>query len=653
MQKRIWELGEGCYITGQTEIIGASSVIEALLDAFALKKEEKNAENFRGSVPPMGESYKRICFLQTLPPVELEEAYQITGLRAFWNEEGCLVYAKGEEAVIYASTERGLLYGASALLHLTQGGYLRQVLAYFAPVCRERGMKVFTPSRDNIPFFKKFIDLLVFYGFNTVMIEVGGAMEYKSHPEINAGWISYCKEMSEYSGKTTVIQDQTYPWYKNAIHMENGGGEYLSREEMRQLVEYCKERQLEVIPEVPSLGHCDYLMMGNPDIAERAEDPYPDTYCPSNPRSYEILFDVIDEILQVFEPKRMNIGHDEYYSIAVCEKCRSKSGAEIFARDVNKIAAYLKAKNVKTVIWGDKLLRNAVVPDAGPFGGAEIKMYSPAFHRDGKFIGIMPATWQAIYQVDKEVEILHWNWGLSGDLENELLEEGFSVRYGNFDSYLFPDWQKRKKEIHGAMISNWSTLNERILQRNGIFFNVAYAYEMFWNPDYREEDFEKIRADVMESLYDRKNPDRKKCRICEDASHPKYAELLYQTDYHPDFQWFVDGVFPEDSKYKIGEVCFLYADGSKSSLPIRYGDEIGYRYASWKRERMKDQNMYQVDDHLIETTYGTLPVKEGEETYYRHMFKNPHPEKELAQIIVQTDPEKHCSITVKEIHRFV
>ena len=653
MQKRIWELGEGRYITEQTEMIGASAVMEALLDAFALKKEEKNAENFRGSVPPMGESYKRIRFLQTLPPVELEEAYPITGLRAFWNEEGCLVYAKGEEAVIYASTERGLLYGASALLHLTQGGYLRQVLAYFAPVCRERGMKVFTPSRDNIPFFKKFIDLLVFYGFNTVMIEVGGAMEYKSHPEINAGWVSYCKEMSEYSGKTTVIQDQTYPWYKNAIHMENGGGEYLSREEMRQLVEYCKERQLEVIPEVPSLGHCDYLMMGNPDIAERAEDPYPDTYCPSNPRSYEILFDVIDEILQVFEPKRMNIGHDEYYSIAVCEKCRSKSGAEIFARDVNKIAAYLKAKNVKTVIWGDKLLRNAVVPDAGPFGGAEIKMYSPAFHRDGKFIGIMPATWQAIYQVDKEVEILHWNWGLSGDLENELLEEGFSVRYGNFDSYLFPDWQKRKKEIHGAMISNWSTLNERILQRNGIFFNVAYAYEMFWNPDYREEDFEKIRADVMESLYDRKNPDRKKCRVCEEASHPKYAELYYQTDYHPEFQWFVDGVFPEDSKYKIGEVCFLYADGSKSSLPVRYGDEIGYWHASRKRERMQDQNMYQVDDHLIETTYGTLPVREGEETYYRHMFKNPHPEKELAQITVQTDPEKHCSITVKEIHRFV
>ena len=68
---------------------------------------------------------------------------------------------------------------------------------------------------------------------------------------------------------------------------------------------------------------------------------------------------------------------------------------------------------------------------------------------------------------------------------------------------------------------------------------------------------------------------------------------------------------------------------------------------------MKDQNMYQVDDHLIETTYATLPVQEGEETYYRHIFKNPYPEKELAQISVHADPEKQCNITVKEIHKLM
>ncbi|MGC8001116.1 hypothetical protein, partial [Salmonella enterica] len=80
---------------------------------------------------------------------------------------------------------------------------------------------------------------------------------------------------------------------------------------------------------VPSLGHCDYLMLGHPEIAEIPEDPYPDTYCPSNPASYELLFDVLDEIVNVFKPGVINIGHDEYYSIAMCEHCKGKSGADI------------------------------------------------------------------------------------------------------------------------------------------------------------------------------------------------------------------------------------------------------------------------------------------------------------------------------------
>ena len=104
--------------------------------------------------------------------------------------------------------------------------------------------------------------------------------------------------------------------------MENGGGNFLTQEEVRDLADYCRERMLEVIPEVPSLGHCDYLMMGHMDIAERPEDPYADTYCPSNPASYELLFDVLDEVIEVFNPEVINIGHDEYYTIGVCEKCR-------------------------------------------------------------------------------------------------------------------------------------------------------------------------------------------------------------------------------------------------------------------------------------------------------------------------------------------
>ena len=120
MKKRIVELGEGRYVTQRTKIIGASTVIEEFLNAFELKQEENDGENLRSRKSPFKESYESIRFLKSYPPANFENEYDLTEIKDSWDEEGCLVYAKGEEVRIYASTERGLLYGASALLHLTQ-----------------------------------------------------------------------------------------------------------------------------------------------------------------------------------------------------------------------------------------------------------------------------------------------------------------------------------------------------------------------------------------------------------------------------------------------------------------------------------------------------------------------------------------------------
>jgi len=87
------------------------------------------------------------------------------------------------------------------------------------------------------------------------------------------------------------------------------------------------------------------------------DDPFPDTYCPSNPKTYEIVFDILDEVIQVFKPKHIHIGHDELYTACVCERCKDKKPADIYAEDVRKISNYLAGKGVGTMMWGEKLLR--------------------------------------------------------------------------------------------------------------------------------------------------------------------------------------------------------------------------------------------------------------------------------------------------------
>lgn len=621
-------------ITWETEIVCDMPVVRSMMSR--LQRQET------------GEKCTEIRFVLGFP-LEVEQALKRAFPDISLQDPECHgLVTEGSRVTVASPTERGLMYGCVSLLSLCQEGVMARAIAFDAPVCAERGLKVFLPAREDIPFFRQLVDMLCYFKYNQLMIEIGGAMEYKWHPEINEGWIAYCREMGEYSGKTKEIQDHTYPWYKNAIHMENGGGSFLTQEEVRDLAAYCREHCIEIIPEVPSLGHCDYLMMGHMDIAERPEDPYADTYCPSNPESYRLLFDVLDEVIDVFHPRMINVGHDEYYTIGVCQRCRGKTGAELFAGDINKIYHYLNSKGVKTVIWGDKLLKNAVVPGAGPFGGAEAVMYHPQFHQDGEVVGVMPATWQAIDMVPEDLLILHWNWNLGQDLEDEFLDRGFNIRYGNFEGYAFPAWDRHiKKGPHGAMISNWSTLNERILQRNGVFFGIAYAYEMFWNSTYRDDQFDELRDRTLQFLYGYKYGSLIHQPAAEKLSpHPRAVELRWNTTYHVPFQWFVDGIFPEDQVYLMGHVVFYYQDGTQALCPIRYGENIGHHRVEWERKQDAALDQYIMGEHLMEMSLSTLPEREGEITWYRTLFLNPHPEKVLERVAVVPLPAHEGAIAL-------
>ncbi|HEY8400197.1 MAG TPA: family 20 glycosylhydrolase [Cytophagaceae bacterium] len=348
--------------------------------------------------------------------------------------------------------------------------------------------------------------------------------------------------------------------------MENGEGSYLSQDTVRELVDYCKERKLNVIPEVPSLSHCDYLVMSHPEIREREEDPYPDTYCPSNPKSYELLFDVLDEVIEVFEPQIINIGHDEYYSIGICDKCKGKKAEEIFAEDIKKIHAYLAQKGIKTMIWGEKLL-NARGKDGRGIGGAEVRMYQAWDMEKGEFLGIIPATYKAIDLVPKDLEILHWYWSIDEKLEEAFHERGLRVTYGNYRGSKFTNWHYRiGRGVVGGIISNWSSLREENLQRNGVLFEIVFSAQMFWNRSYDESRKDELVRETFEELFrykqsmlsKRKGFNELKEEMC------RYIKVLHTTDKRIEYKQFVDGVFIEKDVYKLGDYVILYEDGTEA-----------------------------------------------------------------------------------------
>ncbi|MBR4884832.1 MAG: family 20 glycosylhydrolase [Lentisphaeria bacterium] len=476
--------------------------------------------------------------------------------------------------------------------------------------------------------WKHMINIAARYHINTIMIELGGALEYKSHPEINEGWLEYSEFMNEYPGKTNEIRHQ-FNFEKNSIHTANGRGKVLTQEQMKELIDYCRERCMEIIPEMPTLSHCDYLLTRHPELAERTDDPYPDTCCPANENYYKLIFDLFDEVIDLFNPRIINIGHDEYYSIGLCPKCCKKSAPQIFADDITRIANHLRNRGVKTMIWGEKLLDSHFL-DGVAIGGSDRNLPS------GQHI---PATFPAIDLVPKDLEILHWYWAIDRTFEQEYIKHDFPFTFGNFAPEIMPDFNKRMAQSKGYIISNWGDADFRTFQRNNILFQMAYAFALTWSQDLDSEDH-RITADWSKrDLYQLRH-----LREPEDV-----ITIIHNTTADLPHQHFVDGNYIDERRFLIGHHIVKDETGKEYALPVISGSNIGSMKSHGKRIDDPDYicDSYQVDARFWETTCETLPTVTNEIAWYQCTYPNPAPGTVLTYAEFRNDGVVKGDVNVK------
>lgn len=549
------------------------------------------------------------------------------------NEESYIIKTESKKISVYASSTRGFLYAAGSLYRRCDGGICEGIILNI-PLCEVRGIKLYLPSRENMGFFREFADMCMHYGYNTMYVEVGGAMEYKRHPEINEGWVEYCEIFREYNGKTDDVQN-IGPFNKNSIHIENGGGKYLTQKEVKELVLYCRERGIEVIPEVPSLSHSDYLLTRHPELAENKLDPVPDVYCPSNEKVYELLFDVLDEIAEVFEPKTVHIAHDEWYAMPLCEKCAKKTAADLFAGDVKKIRDYLFKKGIKTMIWGDRLL-NGHRKSGEPWIGGGVRVRKVKSDRTvnvrGKLYPIYneywgeetqtsrggtlyhcPPTYECIEKIPADVLVMNWSFRtMCGDKisDYELHKHKLWSIYGNFNFGMteFENWFQRIKDgVHGIAISNWSKVDREHMQRNAIFLSMVYAAIMLWNRDFDET---KSEENIVKAADDLFNYHYKKIK------KGSYVRIVHTSDVCIGHPAFADGYGIVKDDFKIGSYKILYDNGDTQTEDIVWGENIGPSVGLSGEPKTMLDGMTAASTYTREPTYTCNYILGGDKLYY-------------------------------------
>jgi hypothetical protein len=431
-----------------------------------------------------------------LTVTDMDSLLKSAGVKPVNHPEGYVLTVTNDGVLLAGKDPRGVYYGAQTLAQMLQTGdgeSLPGCVICDWPAFRLRGAHVYMPPRAQLDFFYRFLDYLAAYKHNLLVLEIGGGMAYDKHPEINAAWRKFSKDALTYNHNTDKrmsarrsdkMLDPRFPplgpvalqvsryFRKDSIHPELGGGDCLTKDEVRQIVAECAKRHIEVVPEVQALSHSYYLCCAHPEIAERQDDPWPDTYCPSNPKSYELLFDVMNEVIEVTQPRMMHVGHDEAYTFRVCPKCRSKTGHELLAHDLNTMHKFLASRNIRMIMWGDKLMH------LKRYGGCARWEKDPVTGKKW----VQPATWKAADMVPKDILIMDWYWGLDAHSERNFNKHGFEVIYGNYSPLGFKDWEKRAgiPYVYGAEMSSWCEVSPYEFGHNNIYYQFVPGADMLW-----------------------------------------------------------------------------------------------------------------------------------------------------------------------------
>lgn len=139
----------------------------------------------------------------------------------------------------------------------------------------------------------------------------------------------------------------------------------MEKEDARAVAEEARRQGIEVIPMVNTFGHSEWLI-DNPVLRHLADNPgHPYAYDPSNPEVYRICEKIYEEAIELFKPRVFHIGHDEVtlHDFPHSERNRAIGAGPLIIRDTLHYYHWLKARGLRTAMWGDMLLGPT---EAGP-----------------------------------------------------------------------------------------------------------------------------------------------------------------------------------------------------------------------------------------------------------------------------------------------
>jgi hexosaminidase len=231
---------------------------------------------------------------------------------------------------------------------------------------------------------EKYIDQMVRYKYNLLHLHLtddeGWRIEIKSLPKLTEVGAWNVKKVGYFG--TFAVPKPDEP--------RNYGGFY-TQDDIKEIVQYAKERFVNILPEIDVPGHSLAAIAAYPELScsggaknisvasgENIKDwnthtaLYDDNLCPANDNVYTFLDKVITEVAQLFPFEYIHMGGDETFKTfwessdavkALMKKEKLKNMEEVQSYFEKRVEKIVESKGKKFMGW-DEILEGGLAPNA-------------------------------------------------------------------------------------------------------------------------------------------------------------------------------------------------------------------------------------------------------------------------------------------------
>ena len=232
--------------------------------------------------------------------------------------------------------------------------------------------RYFLPKEDVI----RMIDCISMLKINRLHLHLtddnGWRLEIKKYPRL-----------TEVGAWKVDRQNLPFPDRRNPKKGEPATvGGFYTQEDMKEIIRYAAERQVEIIPEIDIPAHSNAALASYPEYACPVVKDFIGVlpglggknaeiiFCAGNDKTFTFLQDILDEVIALFPSRYINLGGDEAAKTnwKKCPLCQARIRKEHLADEealqgyfMSRIGDYVRSKGKQIMGWDE--LTNSKLPE--------------------------------------------------------------------------------------------------------------------------------------------------------------------------------------------------------------------------------------------------------------------------------------------------